>query len=460
MRIYALKNLPPEIVAVTFAKCSRSPLMFDKIAKQVTEESSAKFNKKWVIDFGHGSIAEHAFLNIAIEDVSLLAIECIESNRLASYTEKSSRYQIYNSKRVYIPQEFDKNPEIRKIYKNAIDKLFKTYQESIEPIKNVIIKKYPKKKNEDQKIYEARMRSKWMDVSRFLLPSASLANLGMTANARSCEHAIEKMLSNPLKEVQEIGQKCKKVALDITPTLIRYVSPNEFNINNEKKLEQEMEKENLKETPLEFKGEIKVDLVDYDKNAEDTILTALLYKYRTISYKKAKKIIQRKNYKEKEKIFDSILKNIKSIYDKPPREFEYVYYTFDLLIDQGAYYDFKRNRIMTQTPQILTADYGYFTPELIIESKIEKEYKEAIDIASEAYHKIYKQFKDQAPYIITKAHARRVLMKMNLRELFYFIGLRSRQAGHFSYRKASQMIYDKVAKAHPMLAKYILVDKS
>ena len=42
-------------------------------------------------------------------------------------------------------------------------------------------------------------------MCRFLLPAASLANLGMTINARTLEHALRKMLSHPLEEVRQMG---------------------------------------------------------------------------------------------------------------------------------------------------------------------------------------------------------------------------------------------------------------
>src|SRR3989338_4229593 len=95
-RIYLLENLPPEVKAVTFAKTSRSPLPFDAIARELTEESSAKFHERWVVGYGHASVAEHAVLSIAMENVSILASKVIEDNRLASYTEKSTRYQIFD----------------------------------------------------------------------------------------------------------------------------------------------------------------------------------------------------------------------------------------------------------------------------------------------------------------------------------------------------------------------------
>src|SRR3990172_6631540 len=98
-QIYLLspKDLSPETIAVAFAKTSRSPESFREIAAGLSDESSAKFHEKWVVGYGHASVAEHAILHVAIENVSRLAVECIESNRLASYTEKSTRSEEHTS---------------------------------------------------------------------------------------------------------------------------------------------------------------------------------------------------------------------------------------------------------------------------------------------------------------------------------------------------------------------------
>ncbi len=461
-RIYALKNLPPEVIAVTFAKCSRSPEPFDKIAAELTEEQSSKFNEKWVVNYGHGSIAEHAFFNVAIEDVSLIAVECIQSNRLASYTEKSSRYQIYDRSRVYVPRVFNFRPEIKKIYLEAINQLFDAYEASIEPIKKAISEIYPNINNDPEHIWQAKIKSKWIDVCRFLLPNSVLANLGMSANARTWEYAITKMLSHPLEEVREIGKEIKRVALEITPTLVKYADPNEYYIKNEEYLFQKMPElaSDIKHLEYTSNNKLEVDLIDYDKDGEDKVLAGLIYKYNAVEFRKALEKVKKMSKEEKEEIFEKILSGARNIYDKPPRELEYPYYTFDCLLDQGAYYDLKRNRIMTQTPQILTAEYGYFTPKLFREVGLGDIYYNAMENAHRVYFKIAKEFPREAQYITTKATARRFIMKMNLREAFYFIGLRSRKSGHFTYRRIAQMVYDHIAYVHPMLTKYIMVDKN
>ena len=106
-RIYRLspRNISAETIAVTFAKTSRSPEPFDQIAAELDEEQSTEFSEKWIVGYGHSSVAEHAVLHLALENVSRLAIETIEGNRLASYTEKSTRYQQWDSSAFVIPPE-------------------------------------------------------------------------------------------------------------------------------------------------------------------------------------------------------------------------------------------------------------------------------------------------------------------------------------------------------------------
>ncbi len=94
-RIYPLdpQKLTAEQIAVTFAMTSRRAEALDEIAGQVSQEKAADFNERWVVGYGPASVAEHAELHMAVENISRLACDALEDNRLASYTEKSSRYR-------------------------------------------------------------------------------------------------------------------------------------------------------------------------------------------------------------------------------------------------------------------------------------------------------------------------------------------------------------------------------
>jgi thymidylate synthase ThyX len=56
-----------------------------------------------VVGYGHSSVAEHAVLHIAAENISRLAVECLESNTAGTYTEKSTRYQQWGLDDFYPP---------------------------------------------------------------------------------------------------------------------------------------------------------------------------------------------------------------------------------------------------------------------------------------------------------------------------------------------------------------------
>ena len=175
--IYLLspRALNPETIAVAFAKTSRSPESFREIAAELSDESSAQFHEKWVVGYGHASVAEHAVLHIAFENVSRVAIETIEGNRLASYTEKSTRYQKWGMDDFTVPAELDGHP-LRDEFIETVRLLFSAYAESLEPTKNLIVERTPRRENESDEAYDRRIRSQYVDRCRFLLPAAANAN--------------------------------------------------------------------------------------------------------------------------------------------------------------------------------------------------------------------------------------------------------------------------------------------
>ena len=448
-KIYLLspKKLSPEVIAVTFAKTSRSPLSFREIAEELSDESSAEFHEKWVVGYGHASVAEHAVLHIAIENVSRMAIECIESNRLASYTEKSTRYQKWDSTAFVTPPELIGDPR-QKDYEDTVKLLFQTYADSLLPTRAIIQKKYPRKENESDAAWDRRIRSKYVDSCRFLLPSASLANVGITANARVLESAIRKMLSHPLQEVRQIGEEIKEVAQAEVPTLVKYAEASPYLQNftqhaTRNTKENFFSSENLKDS---------CQLIDYDPATENKILASALYHFGENSFADSLAYIQKLTESERADLAEKLLGGM-TRYDIPPRELEYSHYTFDLIMDQGAYFEFKRHRMMTQTPQNLTVDLGYAVPSLLVEAGFEPEYRVAMEKVIEAYQKIGDSH--LAGYLVPNGFNRRVLASFNLREAYHFCQLRAAKNAHFSIRKIARQIYAEIAKYHPLLAKYM-----
>ncbi|MCK6583973.1 MAG: FAD-dependent thymidylate synthase [Anaerolineales bacterium] len=446
--IYLLspRALSPETIAVAFAKTSRSPESFREIAAELSDESSAKFHEKWVVGYGHASVAEHAVLHIAFENVSRVAIEAIEGNRLASYTEKSTRYQKWGPDDFTIPPELDGH-SLRDEFAETARLLFSTYAESLNPVRNLIVERTPRRENESDDAYDRRIRSQYVDRCRFLLPAAANANVGMTANARVIENTIRKMLSHPLEEVRQIGETLKEVAKGETPTLVKYADANEYVIETVKELGNR--EWGMGNTPTDW-----CSLIDYDKDGEKKILAAALYRFDEIPYADALAYVKSLRKIGREALAESLLGKLGK-YDVPLRELEYSAYTFDLVMDQGAYAEFKRHRMMTQTPQRLTTKLGFTTPLLITEAGFGSKYEAAMEAAHRMYEKLHAFNPDVAQYIVPNGFNRRVLAQFNLREAFAFCQLRSAANAHFSIRRVAQKIYEEISNVHPLLTKYM-----
>ncbi len=462
-QIYLLspKELPPETIAVAFAKTSRSPESFRQIAAELSEEKSARFHEKWVVGYGHASVAEHAVLHIAIENVSRLAVECIESNRLASYTEKSTRYQKWDSDAFFTPPELDGHP-LLETYTRTCRLLFETYARSLAPVKALVEKQSPRRPDESEDAYDRRIRSQYVDSCRFLLPAASLANLGMTANARVLEHAIGKMLSHPLEEVRQIGEEMKRVAQAEVPTLVKYAEALPYLTETRADIENHPLLSANRQSPIANRQSPIVNpqssdwciLHDYDPEGETKVLAAALFRFSEMSFREALETVRAAPPEECESLAAALLAKLGK-HDAPLRELEHTAYTFEILLDQGAYAEFKRHRMMTQTPQALTARLGYALPRRIAEAGCEVPYRAAMEAAAETYEKLAEWNPHVAAYIVPNGFYRRVLFTMNLREAFAFCRLRAAPNAHFSMRRLAQRLAKEIRRVHPLLAKYI-----
>jgi thymidylate synthase ThyX len=410
-----------------------------------------------VVGYGHASVAEHAVLHLAVENVSRLAIESIESNRLASYTEKSTRYQIFDRDGYYAPSVIADSRHAA-LYADTIHLLFDTYFDSIRPVREVIQRKFPRQAGESERKYDGRIRSKWIDHCRYLLPTATLANVGMTANARVLEHAIIKMLSHPLEEVREIGAEVKRVAQSEVPTLVKYANRSEYLVHAAQCILDLDQKSRLlpldtPPTPIEA-----VTLIDYDRDAAARVAAACLYPLTNADYARTLEHVRSLPAAEQHAIIQAALHE-RGDFDAPRRELEHTTLTFDCVMDQGAFFDVKRHRIMTQTPQPLGIHLGYAVPKPFVDAGLEDRYRRAMDAAGAAYRTLAAESPHEAAYVLPNAFNRRVLLTMNLRELFHFTQLRGGPTGHFAYRRIAIKMYEIARHVYPAFAPFMRCDQ-
>ncbi len=449
-RVYLLDNqkLKPETIAVTFAKTSRSPQSFDQIATELSDEKSAQFHERWVVGYGHASVSEHAVLHIAIENISRLAAECLESNRLASYTEKSSRYQVWDEDCLVIPPEIKGNV-LEPLYCQTMRTLFSKYKSALSILYETLENKA---KHQGEAITERELRSKCMDACRYYLPAAATANVGVTINARSLEHALRKMLSHPLQEVHQLGEEIKQVASEQLPTLLKYVDAVPY-------WQQAEERTSAIALAENNVGKDKnwCTLIDYDEQYEKHILTSLIVHYGQISYGQAEKMLESFSNAQVQTLLNILFGKLET-HDTPLRELEYSNFIFDLLMDQGAYYEFKRHRMMTQSAQPLSPYHGYAIPKLISAAGLDTDYREAMELANSTYQEIKRTFPAVAAYVIPNGYNRRILASFNLRSAIHFISLRTAPNAHFAIRRIANRLAEEIKNTMQLFKPYFCVE--
>jgi thymidylate synthase ThyX len=138
---------------------------------------------------------------------------------------------------------------------------------------------------------------------------------------------------------------------------------------------------------------------------------------------------------------------------------EYANFTFDLILDQGAYYELKRHRMMTQTPQQLGTNLGYTIPRSIAESTMFAEYQQVMQEVEKSWKLLSREFPEVAAYLVPNAFNRRVLVNLNLRSAFHLLQLRTAPNAHFSIRRIAQRMAEEIGKVSPLMCPFISMNK-
>jgi len=186
------------------------------------------------------------------------------------------------------------------------------------------------------------------------------------------------------------------------------------------------------------------------------VLAAALYTHGGAGIRATQAHIEGLGAEERRALAETLLGS-RSRFDAPTRALEHQTFTAEVVLDQGAYFELKRHRLMTQTPQPLTADLGYAVPRLIVEAGLEPAYDAAMQVAAETYRSLAAWNANVASYIVPNAFNRRLLMTFNLREAYHLIELRAAPHAHFAMRRMAVRLAEEIRRASPLLAAWLRV---
>lgn len=476
------------------AKYSRSSLSMRESLRQISSERAEQFLNTFYFQYGHRSIADLAHLAFAIERLSLLAAIVLVDEQRWDGQERSTRYQNFRKSGWYLPA-FGEDKVAEECYKTSVEASFAAYHQISEGMLAVYKERVACPAEMAADAYERTLRARAFDVARALLPLATNTSLGQIVNARTLETQISRLLSNPVAEVCDLGERLRAAASapawDVhaadrerlmrrmkdsdpelaheyedfllravrpAPTLVKYAAANDYQQQSRRELQQVVQ-ELMGETPV-AKAPL-VDLVEPGESLMAELATTLLYAQSHYPYRQLRDAVVGMGEQRAAEIVEVGMRH-RGRHDELLREFSAGQaLRFDILMDIGGFRDMHRHRRCTQIIQSFTAQHGFDTPEELAGTALAPVFAEALRAAHFAYEELAAspepQTRATAAYVLPLATRCRALFKMDFAEALYISELRSAPQGHIGYRRVAWEMYRAVERAQPALARYFRV---
>lgn len=423
------KVLTPEIFSAAYARISRSPKSIPQLRVIARHEigSAREQNRRIIYEMGHHSIAEHSMFNFDVIGISRFAVESLESHRLISYTEASQRYIKWASQYI-VPKELV-NTKLAVLFTNTIKEQIKAYQILSDKLK----------------AYETKL-VKPIEDARYVTSLAMQTQLGMTANARNLELVIRRFASSEIEELKTIGKKLYNLAVKAAPSVILFVDNNKFDSETYKDFKRFNHRDRKRQRAEHTES---CQLIDYTRYGDDKIIAAIIGKICYCSHQTALSRVKRLSDKQKLEYIKTAFRHAQ-LYDTVLREFEHSYLTYDLILSASCFAQLKRHRITTITSQEYNPDLGVTIPSTIKLSKQIDLFNRVMEKTEKAYQKIYPRLPQIAPYILTQAHRRRVLLTINIRELYHIARLRLDATAQWDIRALTEQMLSQAKEKMPL----------
>ncbi|MFN8533073.1 MAG: FAD-dependent thymidylate synthase [Dehalococcoidia bacterium] len=505
MRVYSVTGVPPEIQAYAMAKYSRSSQsMLESIAELNTEKAE-RFLDTFYFQYGHRSIADLAHLFFAVEDISILAAIALVDEPLWDGQERSTRYQDFSKTGYVVPPDLEGEDVER--FRAVADRLFADYRSLTRALTDQLAAAIPRPEEMDEGQYRRTLRARAFDVARGLLPLATATSVGQVVSARVLEGQISRLLADEVEEVRRIGEALRDACLrpseapltasvvdridtivaangitpdaraaieelrtllapaPAAPTLVKYTRPEQFRPRVHRELA-ELARRELNGIPPDTRA--RVELADQETPLDEVLVSALFSAdQHGRSYRQAQGVVQNWPEERKRAVLDLTLR-CRDRHDDLLRLHRSGYAVkFDLLIDLGAYRDFHRHRRCVQLLQPLSPIFGIESAEDVfvrglgpaaesaIGAGLHRGYQDSIARAHEASRSLARTHPAASNYLLPLATRCRSVFKMDLAEAAYIAEIRSKPAGHFSYRLAAWQMAEALRDRFPYFGDHI-----
>lgn len=463
--LLALDNWTPETLAAAYARVSRDPRSVTELRRVARAEvdRARRSNEAIIFGLGHSSVAEHAVFNFDVLGLSRLAVEVLERGRLSSYTEKSQRYILLEEDWVLPAEIAGTRAETpfreavrgqQRFYRGAYERLLA--QAAADGMADGAVEASEPAGRERQRRLEGAAK----EDARYALPLATTVQLGMTINARGLEGLLSRCAAAPLAEVRALGNALGTAVAGLAPSLVKYVEPTPYRREGPACLHAAVA-ETVRagdavdagtpaaDAPPGASPEDGVRLVATTPDPDATLLTVLLHAAGYGSYDRCRARAGELEPQARRRILVSHLERL-GPHDPVLREYEHLDLVFDLVVSASCFAQLKRHRMATVAAGPYDPALGITIPPSFAAAGLEADYRALAAEAAERAAEIAAVSRDAAPYLLINGHRRRVLLKLNARELYHFARLREDAHAQWDIRRVARRMVELARERMPL----------
>ncbi len=423
--------LPPAVQATVLAKYSRSPLSARELVIDLTEEKADKFQEKWVVGYGHNSVAELATVPVCFEGVSIVASKFIESWQRAGYSEKSTRYQVFTRDSFITP------PGAPDTMKKFAARFYDAYESLMPKVTRRIAEIVGDNPDDPKGTTKARA----FDNVRYLLPAGTGTNVAALVNLLDARRMISGLKGHSNPEFCALGERMEAAVKELAPTLVKHTEPDGFQI------------------PVKSVGDLPEGYI-YNSGGV-SIAAASPYVRLHRPHLMPEPGLEQASfealvadlYAMDWQTFSGVMET-RPKFSEVPDVFKTVKLAFEIMMDYGAYRDLQRHRRCEQFAEPLSSNYGYVVPDDIAGSDLEREYRDAMESLDSYEDEAVIHDPDLFQYMVPLGYLHRSLFQMDMKEWYYVTELRTKPQGHISYRRTAWDMFSLVQKRLPGLAQW------
>ena len=389
--VFALVNLPEVVKGALFARYSRSAkslrrLFLDEFVGELDIEGDRSIDatvgmeraeslyERIFVEYGDDSVAQLGGVHLACEQASNLLTKVLEWGRLAAYLEQSTRYIAYDA-RPGGRYRYYRDPEVLSStlgtrYIGDLDRLFDAYRQAMPTAQEHVRQLTPKSPGDSDFIYRMAVKAKALDAIRGILPAAAQSNVGIYGTGQAYEQLLVRMRADPLPEARDYADMMLAELRKVIPSFVRRVDlPDRGEESSRYLATNRSSMEGLVDELLGvsdiYDDEARVELVDFDPDAEVKLVASMLYPYSHLSERDIEHRVRAMSIEDRMRVIQAYTGDRANRRHRPGRALERPFYRFDILADYGAFRDLQRHRMLTVEWQRLNPYHGYTRPSLV-----------------------------------------------------------------------------------------------